>query len=128
MALIVSSWPRVAAALAATVFIAACGTGRLVDGAVPVDRLAPGVTTVANATALLGPHTSEKGYPNGQRLLQWGAVAGSPSGPVARRVAILFGEDGRMLGVIHAAAAQQEARWGWGRRLDFPCSGGLLVF
>ncbi|WP_156901621.1 hypothetical protein [Azohydromonas australica] len=76
--------------------------GGLGDGAALVDRLTPGITTLADATALLGPHTSEKGYPNGQRLLQWGAVAGSPSDPTARRVAILFGEDGRMLGVVHA--------------------------
>ncbi|NML17038.1 hypothetical protein [Azohydromonas caseinilytica] len=100
-------WARAAAALAATVLMAACGTGRLVDGAAPVDRLTPGVTTVADATALLGPHTAETGYPNGQRLLQWGAVAGSPSSPAARRVAILFGEDGCMVGVIHAAAQQE---------------------
>lgn len=102
MNLFVQSRARVAAALAAAVLVAACGTGRLGDGAAPVDRLTPGITTVADATALLGPHTSEKGYPNGQRLLQWGAVAGSPSDPAARRVAILFSEDGRMLGVVHA--------------------------
>jgi hypothetical protein len=110
MGLIVPSRARVAAALAAAVLLAACGTGRLADGAAPVDRFTPGVTTVADATAGLGPHTSEKGYPNGQRLLQWGSRAASSEGPTARRVAILFGEDGRMLGVIHAAAAQQDAR------------------
>ena len=106
---IVRSRARVAAALAAAVLMAACGTGRLADGAAPVDRLTVGITTVADASALLGPHTSEKGYPNGQRLLQWSSAAASSAGPAARRVAILFGEDGRMLGVIHAAA-QQEAR------------------
>lgn len=109
MALIVPSRLRVTAAFAAAVLIAACGTGRLADGAASLDRLTPGVTTVADATALLGPHTSEKGYPNGQRLLQWGATATTPSAPGLRRVAILFSDDGRMLGVIHAAAAQQEA-------------------
>jgi hypothetical protein len=94
---------RIAGALAAAVLVAACGTGRLADGAAPVDRLVPGITTLADATAPLGPHTSEKGYPNGQRLLQWGSVASAPSGAGARRVAVLFGEDGRMVGVIHAA-------------------------
>jgi hypothetical protein len=93
---------RVAAALAAAVLMAACGTGRLSDGAAPVDRLTPGITTVADATALLGLHMSEKGYLNSQRLLQGGSAARPPS-PSARRVAILFGEDGRMLGVVHAA-------------------------
>jgi hypothetical protein len=109
METIVRSWARVAAALAATVLMTACGTGRLGDGAAPVDRLTPGITTVADATALLGPHTSEKGYPNGQRLLQWGSGAASSADPSARRVAILFGEDRRMVGIIHAAA-QQGAR------------------
>lgn len=109
MDLIARGRARVVAALAATVLMAACSTGSLGDGATPVDRLTPGITTVADATALLGPHTSEKGYPNGQRLLQWGSVAASSAAPAARRVAILFGEDGRMVGVIHASV-QQEAR------------------
>lgn len=80
------------------------------DGAAPVDRLTPGITTAADATALLlGPHSSERSYPNGQRLLQWGWVAASSADLAARRIAILFGKDGGMVGVIHATA-QQEAR------------------
>lgn len=75
MDLLVRSRTRVADALAAAVLIAACGTGRLGDGAAPVDLFTPGITTVEDATALLGLHTSEKGYPNGQRLLQRGSVA-----------------------------------------------------
>lgn len=80
----------------------ACGTGRLSNDAALVDRLTPGITTVADATSLLGPHMSEKGFPNGQRRLQWSSAA-SPPTPGARRVVILFGEDGRMLVVVHAA-------------------------
>lgn len=93
-------------ALAIATLVATCGTGGLVENAAPVDRLTPGITTVVDATALLAPHTSEKGYLNGQLLLQWSSGATSSTRAATRRIAILFGEDGRMLGVIHAAAEQ----------------------
>jgi hypothetical protein len=98
-----------ASVLAAALLGAACSTAGLNSHGHQVEDFIPGITTVADATALLGPHTSEKGYPNGQRLLQWGSGAASSANPAARRVAILFGEDGRMVGVIHESV-QQEAR------------------
>lgn len=66
-----------------------------------VSQLTPGVSTIADATALLGTPSSRSPSANGSTLLQWIYSQGTLFGGNGGHVAILFGADGRMLRVTH---------------------------
>lgn len=65
-----------------------------------LDQLQPKVSSVSDATQLLGPATSETSYPDGSRLLQWQFSQGTPFGGKGAHAAVLFGQDGRMIQVV----------------------------
>lgn len=66
-----------------------------------VDLLVPGVSTIQDATTLLGEPSAESTYPDGSRLLQWQYVQGTPVGGSGEHVAILFDVGGLMVRVTH---------------------------
>jgi len=74
-------------ALAASlVSCAALGPRARSHAALP--RLAPGITTVTGAMAMLGPPTSVSAQPDGSQLLHWRrapATRGRPAGPLSVR-------------------------------------------
>lgn len=81
-------------------FLAACITiGKTFDPQ-KVEQLQPQKSTVADATALFGPATSETSYDNGNKLLQWQYSQGTPIGGGGAHVAVLFDQSGRMIRVV----------------------------
>jgi hypothetical protein len=80
--------------------ISACATGNLnIPTADPrrYGELVPGSSTKDEATTKLGPPNSVSALPNGNVLLQWIDVYHQPG----IHVAIVFGPDGKMIGVQH---------------------------
>lgn len=90
---------RAALALAAVIFAAGCATPAHQYDAAVVDAFEPGITTLVQVTALLGPHASESQFVDGARLLRWKFDAARPAG--LPDVAILFDRDGRMMGSVY---------------------------
>jgi len=83
--------------------IAACATlGNKFDPD-RVDDLKPGISTIADATAILGPPAFDSSDGHGSRFLQWqytriwafGGLSGADIG-------ILFDDTGRMVRVTHS--------------------------
>jgi hypothetical protein len=89
--------------IALTFAIAACTTiGHKFDPG-RVDDLKPGISTIADATAILGPPAFESPDSNGTRLLQWQYTRISAfSGLSGADIAILFDDTGRMIRVTHS--------------------------
>jgi len=68
-----------------------------------VDDLKPGISTIADATAILGPPALQSPYSNGSRLLQWHYTQISAfSGLSGADIGILFDDTGRMIRVTHS--------------------------
>ncbi|MGE5304662.1 MAG: hypothetical protein ACM3TN_15235 [Alphaproteobacteria bacterium] len=68
-----------------------------------VDELKPGISTIADATAILGPPALESVDSNGTRLLQWQYTHISAfSGLSGADIGILFDDTGRMIRVTHS--------------------------
>lgn len=65
------------------------------------DQLQPGVSTIAEATALLGQPAAESTDANGNKLLQWQYSQGTLVGGSGAHVAILFDSAGKMVRVTH---------------------------
>jgi hypothetical protein len=86
-----------------TLAIAACTTiGKKFDPD-RVDDLKPGISTIADATAILGPPAFESPGRNGARLLQWQYTRISAfSGLSGADIGILFDDTGRMIRVTHS--------------------------
>ena|SRR6266550_1216731 len=89
--------------IALTFAIAACTTiGNKFDPD-RIDDLKPGVSTIADATAILGPPAFESPDGNGTRLLQWQYTQISAfSGLSGADIGILFDDTGRMIRVTHS--------------------------
>lgn len=66
-----------------------------------VEQLQPNVSTISDATRLLGPYVSESKEPAGKRLLQWQYSQGTRIGRKGAHVAILFDQAGKMIEVTH---------------------------
>ncbi|TMA78483.1 MAG: outer membrane protein assembly factor BamE [Deltaproteobacteria bacterium] len=86
-----------------TFAIAACTTiGNKFDPD-RVDDLKPGISTIADATAVLGPPAFQSPDSNGSRLLQWHYTQISAfSGLSGADIGILFDDTGRMIRVTHS--------------------------
>jgi len=86
-----------------TFAIAACTTiGNKFDPD-RVDNLRPGIATIADARAILGPPAFESPDSNGTRLLQWQYTRISVfSGLSGADIGILFDDTGRMIRVTHS--------------------------
>jgi hypothetical protein len=69
-----------------------------------VSELQPGISTDQDAIAKLGPPMAVSNAASGNKLLQWQYVYGTAlaTGGGAH-VAILFGQDGKMIRVTHLA-------------------------
>jgi len=89
--------------IALTFAIAACTTiGNKFDPD-RIDDLKRGVSTIADATAILGPPAFESPDGNGTRLLQWQYTQISAfSGLSGADIGILFDDTGRMIRVTHS--------------------------
>lgn len=83
--------------------MAACTTlGNKFD-ADRVRDLKPGISTIADATAILGPPAFESADSHGSRLLQWQYTRISAfSGLSGADIGILFDDTGRMIRVTHS--------------------------
>lgn len=86
-----------------TFAIAACTTiGKKFDPD-KVDDLKPGISTIADATAILGPPAFQSRDSDGSRLLQWQYTRISAfSGLSGADIGILFDDTGRMIRVTHS--------------------------
>jgi hypothetical protein len=89
--------------IAVTFTIVACTTiGSKFDPG-RVDNLNAGISTIADATAILGPPAFESLDSNGTRLLQWQYTRISAfSGLSGADIGILFDDTGRMIRVTHS--------------------------
>lgn len=68
-----------------------------------VDDLKPGISTIADATAILGPPALQSPDSNGSCLLQWNYTQISAfSGLSGADIGILFDDTGRMIRVTHS--------------------------
>jgi hypothetical protein len=68
-----------------------------------VDDLKPGISTIADATAILGPPAFDSPDSHGSRLLQWQYTRISAfSGLSGADIGILFDDTGRMIRVTHS--------------------------
>ena len=65
------------------------------------DRFIPGVTTLKQATAVLGRPQSLSNSANGQLIVGWLHQETTTTGVAPRGITLLFDRDGRMLQVIH---------------------------
>jgi hypothetical protein len=89
--------------IALTCAIAACTTIGNKFNPDRVDDLKPGVSTIVDATAILGPPAFESPDTNGTRLLQWQYTRISVfSGLSGADIGILFDDTGRMIRVTHS--------------------------
>ncbi|MFJ6023557.1 hypothetical protein ACIQC9_03010 [Brevundimonas sp. NPDC092305] len=66
-----------------------------------VRTLKPGVTTKAEAIALLGEPSARSAMADGSELLQWMFTEAIYIAAEGRHVAILFGADGKMIRITH---------------------------
>lgn len=64
------------------------------------DGLTPGVSTLEDATAALGPPTGGYLAMTGRQVAQWGYLKDWPRGTESANLMILFGADGRMIATI----------------------------
>ena len=70
-----------------------------------VDGLKPGISTIADATTILGPPAFQSRDSNGSSFLQWHYTQISAfSGLSGADVGILFDDSGRMVRVTHSFA------------------------
>jgi len=86
-------------AIAVTAALAGCASyGEKFDPAL-IDQLQPGVSTVEDAVALLGPYNGQSVMPDGTRIYTWMySSANSLTGrSEARSVGLSFRPDGRLL-------------------------------
>jgi outer membrane murein-binding lipoprotein Lpp len=89
-----------AVALAATLVLAGCVSGRTFDAS-KVDQLSAGVSTEQDAIRLLGEPVSVVTNPQNQhRAFVWAYAYGTPIGGGGRGLTISFDADGRMIQVI----------------------------
>lgn len=95
------------ALLSALTLLAACVTVGNKFNPAKADELSPGVSTIADATRLLGPIAAESNLPDGTKLLQWqysqGTAVGTGSGA---QLAILFDREGKMVRIAHRSATK----------------------
>lgn len=81
--------------------VTACvSTGPQFDMA-KVNAFQTGITTEADAIAVLGPPSSRSSMSDGTELLQWIGIMGTPIGGKANHAAILFGRDNKMIRITH---------------------------
>lgn len=81
------------------IVIAGCATVNHQFDPAAIDRLEPGVATVADAVDALGPYSAEAHHPNGNSAYSWMyARANTFTGRSSTQSATLvFGPDGRLL-------------------------------
>jgi hypothetical protein len=86
----------------ATLALGACASqvGRQFDPAL-AGRLQPGVSTEADAMALLGAPEAVTTAADGRQMLQWLYVRGAVAGGSSAHLAIIFDGEGRMVRVAH---------------------------
>lgn len=65
------------------------------------DQLKPGVSTISDATRLLGPAKYETTRGDDSKILQWQYVRGTFVGGSGAHLAILFDASGTMVRVVH---------------------------
>lgn len=66
-----------------------------------INLLTPSISTMNDATSLLGPPMSESTLPNGNTLYQWMYSQGTLIGGSAAHLAIVFDSKGKMLKIQH---------------------------
>lgn len=100
---------RVLALVLLSLSLAACTStnGRKFEAS-KVDQLQPKVSTISDATALLGPASAESSFPDGGKLLQWQYTQGSLGGGSGAHVAVLFDAKGTMVRVTHKWSMGQQ--------------------
>ena len=87
--------------VAALSLLGACASqGNKFDPA-KVDQLTPGLSTISDATILLGKPTSVSTAANGSKLLQWQFVQAVLLAGQGAHVAILFDQSEKMVRVTH---------------------------
>ena len=68
-----------------------------------IDELKPGISTIADATAVLGPPAFQSPDSNGSRLMQWHYTQISAFSRLSGAdIGILFDNTGRMIRVTHS--------------------------
>jgi len=85
----------------AAMTLAGCVTVGTTFDVAKADQLTPGVSSIADATRLLGPVASESTMFDDSKLLQWQYVQGTPVGGSGAHLAILFDSSGKMVRVTH---------------------------
>ena len=87
-------------------FVAACTTvGNKFDPQ-DINLLTPQVSTISDATKLLGPPMAQSALPNGAMLYQWQYVQGTLVGGSGAHVAIVFDAEGTMVKVQHISSTR----------------------
>ncbi|MDO8863713.1 hypothetical protein Q6D67_18635 [Haliea sp. E1-2-M8] len=66
-----------------------------------INQLQPQVSTIEDATALLGPPMAQSALPEGDMLYQWQYAQGTLVGGSGAHVAIVFDAEGTMVKVQH---------------------------
>jgi len=85
-------------------FVAACTTiGNKFDPQ-DINLLTPQVSTISDATNLLGPPMAQSALPNGAMLYQWQYAQGTLVGGSGAHVAIIFDGEGIMVKVQHISS------------------------
>lgn len=87
-------------ALLASLALGGCAFFAKPAGMAAVDRFKPGITTVKQATAVLGRPQSIDSRPNGSTVLGWLHNAPQGTVPANQGVTIEFGADGKMVQIL----------------------------
>ena len=90
---------RAAATVLMATALTACAAPTTIGA--KASRLTPGVTTISDAIAVLGPPRSRSTMPNGGVLLQWMELNPGFLKAKGAHVAVLFDASGKMLRVTH---------------------------
>lgn len=86
------------------IFITACTTvGNKFDPK-DINLLTPQVSTISDATELLGPPMAQSVLPDGAMLYQWQYAQGTLVGGSGAHVAIVFDAEGTMVKVQHMSS------------------------
>lgn len=93
--------------ITAALLLAGCATAGHDFDMSKADQLTPGVSTVSDAVALLGPYTAESDT-NGMHSYNWSyAHAGAFSTAHAKAVTLTFGPDGKLVSRTTGATTVQ---------------------
>jgi hypothetical protein len=87
-------------------FVGACTTiGNKFDPQ-NINLLTPQVSSISDATLLLGPPMAQSAMPDGATLYQWQYAQGTLVGGSGAHLAILFDSEGTMIKVQHMSSTE----------------------